>query len=108
MKVGKMKSKNEERFIDIRIRGTFEVYATSREEACDLIRDRIMEEILVAHPTFEQTGLPPVWEQWLEEMTDVMLGIEVVEEDEEVEESLDVTWTNKRGEALTKGGQIRL
>ncbi len=100
--------KKGESFIDIRIRGTFEVEAKTREEAAEKVRDRIMEDILVAHPSFESTGLPPIWEAWLDSQSEKMLGIEVVEEDEEIDESLDVTWTNIEGREHTKGGQIIL
>jgi len=98
--------KKGESYIDIRIRGTFEVEADTREEAADKVRDRIMGEILVAHPSFESTGLPTVWKDWLEQKTETMLGIEVIEEDGEINESLDVTWSNIKDRELSKGGQI--
>lgn len=101
-------SKEKKHFIDIRIRGTFEVYAKTQEEATEQVRRRIMDEILVTHPSFEETGLPPHWEEWLDEQTGKMLGIEVRSEDDEIIEDLEVTWTNIEGKKRTKGGQIKL
>ena len=99
-------SKKEERYIDISIAGTYRVLATSREEAAQIVRERILREILIAHPSFAETGLPPLWEEWLNEQTPKLLGIEVIAADKEVEESLDVRWSNIRDEPLTKGGII--
>ena len=97
-----------ESYIDIRIRGRFKVIAKDREEAAELVRNRIYDEILTAHPSFETTGLPSVWAEWLDEQTSLMLGIEVRETDGEIIEDLEVTWTNIKGGKLNKGGRIRL
>ena len=92
------------KYIDIRIRGTFEVYAKTREEAAEKIRDKIMDEILVQHPSFASTGLPAHWKEWLDSTTEKMLGIEVVEEDEDIDEEVDISWSNTRGGVLYKDG----
>ena len=90
--------------IDIRVRGTFEVYASTKEKACEKVRKKILEDILIKHPSFKSTGLPDYWETWLDEQTSKMLGIEVVEEDDTIEESLDISWSNEVGGTLYKDG----
>ena len=105
---GKRSRKTGQSYIDIRIKGRMVVRARNREEAADMIRERILEEILTAHPSFGETGLPPVWEEWLEEQSDIMLGVEVREKDDDVIEDLNVTWTNIKGRKLTKGGKISI
>ena len=92
------------KYIDIRIRGTLEVYARTREEAAEKMRDKIMDKILTKHPSFETTGLPAHWEKWLDSTTEKMLGIEVVEEDEDIDEEIDISWSNTRGGVLYKDG----
>lgn len=100
------KRKKEPRYIDIKISGTYRVLGTDREDVARQVRERILREILNAHPSFEETGLPPLWEEWLDEQTPKLLGIEIIEADKEVEESLDVRWSNVRDKPLTKGGVI--
>lgn len=96
------------KYIDIKISGEYDVLAATREEAAEIVRDRILREILIAHPSFERTGLPPLWEEWLDEEIAKMLGIEIIEieAEEEVEESLDVRWSNIRDKPLDKGGVV--
>jgi len=95
---------NLSKHIDIRLRGTFEVYAKTRDEAAEKVRKRILDEVLVKHPSFRETGLPDHWEEWLEQQTSKMLGIEVVEEDEIIEEEVDISWSNVKGGRLYKDG----
>ena len=80
------------------------MYANTKEEACEKVRKRILDEILVKHPSFKTTGLPDYWEQWLDEQTSKMLGIEVVKEDEDIMEEIDISWSNVKGGKLYKDG----
>jgi hypothetical protein len=93
-------------FIDIRIRGRKVVRAKTQEEATQLMREYIMEKIMTAHPSFERTGLPDLWQEWLDDMTPKMLGIEVREKDADVVEDIEISWSNIKGGPLYKGGPL--
>jgi hypothetical protein len=93
-------------FIDIRIRGRKVFRASSQEEATQMAREYIMDEIMTAHPSFEETGLPDLWQEWLDSQTAKMLGIEMREKDDDVEEDIEISWSNIKGGKMYKDGPL--
>lgn len=96
-------------FIDIRISGVLEIVAKDRDDAIRQVRDRIMQEILTEHPSFESTGLPDLWVEWLDSEVEKLVGIEIKQTDEPVYEEINARWTNKQKDSkkdkLDKGGR---
>jgi len=105
-------SKRPKSFIDLKLSGTLEIVAKSREDAINQVRDRILKEILIEHPTFESTGLPDLWVEWLDSEVEKLVGIEVYRTDEPIVESIEARWTNidskKTRRELLKGGKFKL
>ncbi len=96
----------DQSFIDIRIRGRMRIFAKTQEEATEEVRRRIMDEILTKHPTFAETGLPPMWEEWLDNMTGRMLGVEVRKKDGPIDEDIEISWSNIKGGKMYKDGPL--
>lgn len=88
------------KFIDLKLSGTLEIIAKDRDDAIRQVRDRIMHEIMVEHPTFEASGLPPMWEEWLDSEVEKLAGIEVERVDEPVIERMNMRWSNFEGKTI--------
>ena len=100
--------------------GTNSIYLASRgfrvmgvdisPTAVEIAKERIMDEFWSEHgESFGASGLDREWwDAWISDRADMMVGIEAEETDEEIVESLDVSWSNVRKGRLMKGGQIKL
>ena len=101
------------KFMDLKLSGTLEIIVPKsstnpRDDAIRQVRDRIMHEIMTEHPTFEKSGLPPMWEEWLDSEVEKLVGIEVTRVDKPVEEWVNARWSNEEGVTIEQDTRRRV